>query len=134
MEPALPTSMREAKTRKREIARDIALIQFQLSSKERKHPDGTALSAKEYRGWRAKAMRKLELLKYEHSVLRDWVSERRIAIQASNLDAPELDEGVTAVKLLTVTKRFLHEHKDKLEGTKRGELYNLIDLFLSHEA
>lgn len=125
--------MHEAKTRKRELARDIAIIEFQLSSKERKHPDGSEFSHKEYRSWRAKAIRKVSLLKYEHAVVTDWIVERRLAIQLTDLEGGDLGDEVTASKVLMVVRKFLAENKDRLEGTKRGELYNLVDLFLTHK-
>lgn len=124
-----PKNMKEAKTRKRALERDIANISKQLSDPTRKDKRGKKLSTKDYLRWRGQARASLVFKQVEQVFLKDWIKERRRVIAAGELGVFDPNDPN---HLLQVTREKLLEAKGQAPGL--GELFDLIDQYLQHAA
>jgi hypothetical protein len=124
-----PSTIAEAISRKRMLERDIWNIERQLAE-PRREQDGKPIDRKQYRSWRSKAHTSLVFKKAEQAFLKDWIIERRRAIEAGKLGIFDPnDPKELLVKTRAVLKKALAG--DDLE---LGQLYNVIDQYLQHAA
>lgn len=124
-----PSTIAEAISRKRTLERDIWNIERQLAEPLREQ-EGKPLDKKQYRSWRSKAHSSLAFKKAEQAFLKDWITERRRAIEANKLGIFDPnDPRELLVKTRVALKKALAG--DDLE---LGQLYNMIDQFLQHAA
>lgn len=128
-----PKTMRDAKTRKRALERDIMNIERQLADRDRRDRKGRPLTREAYLRWNKNARSSLIFKKTEHHYLKDWIVERRRAVSSKRAG---IFDPNSPEELLLHAKGKL---RDVLNGKSPdeaglGSLYDLIDQYLHHAA
>jgi hypothetical protein len=128
-----PESMQEALARIALLTRNIANVQYQLGDHERKDKRGRRLSPRAYRRWVQSARASLIYKRQEQAYLKQWVKDRRRAIEARQLDIFEPESPDALVQRCRVALRELLDGAS-LEEAEVGKLYNVLDQYLQHVA
>jgi len=125
-----PSSIAEAKARKRALERDIMNIERQLAEPVRYDRDGSEMSKKDYRLWRSSAHSSMIFKKAEQAYLKDWIKERRRRVDAENANIFDAnDPRNLLVEARTAIKKALAGDDADL-----GRIFNVIDQYLQHAA
>ncbi len=128
-----PKTMAEAQERKRILERDVRNIERQLKDREKRDRNGRLLDKKSYLKWRKGARSSEIFKKTEQAYLKDWIVERRRAIQAGELGIFDPNDPREMLLRARLALRGILDGKSP-EELEVGKLYDTIDQYLQHAA
>jgi hypothetical protein len=125
-----PRSIAEAKERKLLLLTDILSIERQLADKYRVDREGHRLSRQEYRLWRGAAHSSLVHKRAEYAYLKEWIIERRRALEAAKIGVENMNDPRSVMTgLHAVLKKALDGDDHAL-----GVAFNVVEQYLYHAA
>lgn len=120
-----PSSIYEAKSRKRVLEAQIADIGRQLADTQRKRGD-KAMPAQDYVQWKMRTRYALNRKEAEQVYLKDWILDRRRQLTGQKLDIEDVDDPID---IIVAARSELLSEKPRL-----GLLLDVIEQFLTHSA
>ena len=126
-----PTTIAEAKARKRALEAEIADISAQLKDTMRFDKEHNLIEGDALEEWREKARRSQLYKQLEQVYLKDWIADRRRKVLNNEVGIFESDALEYLQRARLVLRRILDG--DSPKDAQAGETFNVIEQYLLHE-
>ncbi len=117
-----PSSIADAKARKRRLENKIADISLQLANKVRRR-----MTSEQFQDWRRRTRNALMMKEAEQRFLKDWIVEQRRQLVAAKLD---IEDATDSIDILIAVRTELQRG----ERARTGLVLDVIEQYLTHSA